>query len=390
METYDPNGLVEEKDFILNPLKYRPLRPHSIEFEFNGNQDTLMDMFKGAGLDIPYTHSSNPDDDPWASMGDDCTVSGGELRFSRLNFSSRKDMKKMHKAFSVIDQAIQRDHIDLESNCGFHNHIDMHGVSEKEALALINVWNYLEDPIFQLASALTPGPRGECGPTPKAGFTCRSVTRGHGLSLSGYSARALRCVACSAGNPCAENHGQCTAEFRVFNGTGNMKKTLAYVALCQGLLSFAKLQARTDNIEVGEHFDAHNSYENGRTYWDDYDERYRCNDCDEWQEYCECGEKLISNTDISWANTTMDRLTWLFHNLPLSKFDKSNLGYCAKNSNLYKSSLPESFLNNLEKTPSKQHKTDRVIADKRGFRRVPRRIARQWPPNEDGLLNLDF
>lgn len=379
MEQYDSNGLVELKQFGLRPLKYRPIRPHSIEFEFNGDKDYLMQMFDESNLgirrdDYPRSYSEITQDtaqNAWAAMGDDCTVDGGELRFSKLNFASKREMKKLHTAFEIIDEAALKSIIDVNSNCGFHNHIDMHGVSEKEGEHLIDLWNYIEDPIFQIGAALTPGPRGECGPTPKQGFTCSSVRRGHGLNLDSFRYNTIdRCYRCRNGQSCRVDHGKVTAEFRVFNGTANMRKTLAYAALCQSMVAAAKLFASRDQW-MHAPFEVVDTGLSGR-YIDTSDWCHRCNDD---SVYCQCEDGPMYEPSPSpakrngWQATTEQRLEWMFHRLPLSKQDKINLAYCVEKAPDYETTLTSEFINNLRSMPSHRYNQNAVTADPRGFNR---------------------
>lgn len=356
-ERFDPAGRVERKDFVVRPLKYRPIRPHSIEFEFNGERDWLLREFAYERLDIFDDYDrreQTPRNMRWASMGDDCTVDGGELRFNKLNFSSKKDMDKMHKATSIIMQGIEEGRIDVEDNCGFHNHIDMHGFTEDEGMKLLDIWNYIEDPIFQIASALTPGPRGECGPLPKRGFTCSTATRGYGLNLDNFYFNELQ-PRNYYGHTSTD---RITAEFRVFNGCANMRKTLAYVSLCQSMLSLAKLHARND-ITLDDPFEVDNPD------WredDDYD-RY-CENCRDYYDYCGCTPPEPVEAK-PWIETTKDRLTWMFRTLPMTKADKANLAYCVKNAPGYERTgiLDESFIDGLVATSSKRWNQEPVEAD---------------------------
>lgn len=268
-EEFDP-GVDETPAAVLALTndKHRPVRLCSIEMETCDGGNDLARVLASAGLSeygevLQYHSSGGANPSYFCHVERDSSIgpNGGELIFDRIRLDSQGDVEKLHQAMGLVRKQIKDGRLQVSLACGLHIHVDAHQFGVGDVRNLVLVTNYLEDVLYRLSAAKYKRHRGTTHaiPLPKGPYTTKRDFGVHffnsnehhsALNVTPYwEAMRSRC-ACGAvlvgeHESCTCNLGKCTFEFRYFNGTANFRKVHAYAALCQSLVSFAKL---TDDL----------------------------------------------------------------------------------------------------------------------------------------------
>lgn len=330
----------------LSVLRNRPIRATSIELEFRGDPTILAHNLYQAGLteyNTVYDYHARVPEDALVHVEHDSSVDG-ELIISRANLASQDHIDEINKAFKVFNDLINQEEVWVDTSCGAHTHVDLHGFNISMCETLAHVFGYLEDPIFRIASARWETHRtAENGlnyscPVPKGPFENRQdfantfmLGAGHqsALNMEHFTnniRQNCRCGAVSwdAGwETCVCRIPKCTAEFRVFNGTSNPKKIMAYAALCQSMVAFAK----------------------------DFPNQYK--------------DLIPMDYPNGDTNLWTERLEWMFKQLPFSPTDRDNLLYCIQHSDLRQ--VGEDFIEYLRHVEYSQPNLSPQEPESRGF-----------------------
>ena len=263
---------------LLPVLENRAQRLVSIEQEVASGGSFLAHALYEAGFTtvdemVGYHRSSN--------LGGFCAVEqdssvDGEIVYGRLRLDTAPVARQLESALSLVRDAIKAGECSLDMRCGLHVHVDIKGYGMGHVENLYHLWNHLEDVIYRLGSAnwsdhRTNIARSNYARTVQKGMTSRrqlgqwfNDTRECGLNLSNYlQARGnCHCGAFTFGSweECTCDLPKSTAEFRVFNGTANLRKIHAYTALSLAMVEyaqtgdedFAALPAQTFNSSIVE------------------------------------------------------------------------------------------------------------------------------------------
>lgn len=256
-EVFDDNSDVS---FQMESTPARPIRTCSLELEMATEGSNLAaQLYRESLSSFDYVaeyHTSNG-----STLSNVCHVerdssipsAGGELIFDRLNLDETDDPPRLYSALRVARSLAPA----LQTNlrCGVHIHVDAHNFGIGDVRNLVLLTNYIEDPLYRLASAMYTQHRGTeySQPVDKGPFGDRRQfgvrffrNNGHrsALNVAPYweSIANCQCGAALVGEhaTCECSLGRCTFEFRYFNGTTSMRKLLAYIAICQSLCALAK------------------------------------------------------------------------------------------------------------------------------------------------------
>lgn len=305
-------------------LADRPARMLSAEIEVGRGGTYLAEKFHTEGLAegarMRGYHSSEGLSKT-IHVEEDGSVAA-EVVFQKFRLNKRGDASKFAAGVGVIKDAIRDEYVKLDMRCGLHIHVGLSYDAEcgipaygmDSVASLHHLWNYLEDTIFRIASANWKGHRSEFGndyapKNFKGASSRREIGRMHNnsrgaLNLSNYlGARGYcRCGAFDFGewSECTCDMTKATVEFRVFNTSANTRKLRAYAALCQALVAYAERNTITA--------ESHPALE-----WagDGYSRAAGPNETE-----------------------TMERLKFIFRELPLTNDEKQDLLYCAEKSSL--------------------------------------------------------
>ena len=244
--------------------RHRPVRMCSIEMETVEGGSNLARVLAGAGLAeygevLGYHSSAAISPNYFCHVERDSSIgsNGGELVFDRIRLDEKADVEKLHQAMGLVRQQIKGGQLQVSLACGLHIHVDAHQFGVGDVRNLVLVTNYLEDVLYRLSAAKYKRHRGTGHAIPllKGPYTTKRDFGVHffnnnehhsALNVTPYwEAMRSRCT-CGAAligehESCNCNLGKCTFEFRYFNGTANFRKVHAYAALCQSLVSYAKL-----------------------------------------------------------------------------------------------------------------------------------------------------
>lgn len=235
-----------------------------------------------------------------------------ELVYHAMRLDSYETARKFERALLVVREMIGNGDAALDMRCGLHVHVDGTGLGMAHVENLYHLWNHLEDTIYRLAAAnwrchRTSIAEYNYAPTTTKGLRHRleigehfDGTRG-GLNLSNYLASRGSCT-CGAfrfasWEDCTCNLHKSTVEFRVFNGTANLRKVHAYTAL-----SLAMVEASRRLTINPEDFEPH-----------PFERRF---------------------TASTNSEHTKRALDFIFSTLPLTESEKEDLAYCAENSSI--------------------------------------------------------
>lgn len=266
---------------------------------------------------------------------DSSVPSGGELVINKLNLGTFADAQNMSKIQLAVQEGIEREDIAFTVKCGTHIHIDLHGYTVPDARNYVTIYSYLEDVIFRLGSSgysdhravissnryAAPIPKDKWGDVKKFGVEfLRRADHTDSLNLQHFynSMQSCKCGAIEFGSmsECSCIRQKCTAEWRVFNGTGNSRRLHAYIAIVQAVTAWSQNRnLNVDDYEVME-FDAGMKFDKQSTF------------------------KHLKHADM-WK----ERLTWMFTNLPFTDSERESIIYCIETSPL--KNIGEDFIAEL-------------------------------------------
>lgn len=252
---------------LLPVLKNRPARLISCEQEISdGYEWVAQQLYDNKIIDEPGMGGS-----PYwpfiAHIKDDCTADA-EIVYKKLQLDKASYAAKFQKAMGIINDGVNKGEVDFNDDVGFHVHVGIGGCkksslnySSSDVESLYNLWCFLEDPIYRIASAGYDYHRTDEGndyalaveklylkgmTKSEKAEELNNLYRDCGLNLTNYTEVASRCTSYLTGdwNSCQCRYGHSyskpTAEFRVFNGTYIPKYANAYTALSLALVSAAK------------------------------------------------------------------------------------------------------------------------------------------------------
>lgn len=310
----------------LEKHRLRPVRICSLEIECGGPGGTALARELSAAQLSPHNAvqphwaSNRQVFDPVCHVEKDSSLGqdGGELIFHKLQLDTEEDVANLYKGMGIVRRQITNGKLSMDMRCGLHVHIDAHRFGIGHVRNLVLLFNYLEDPIYRLASAGYSKHRGtgyaaKIGKGPYrdknafAGGFFGTNAHSSALNVSNYWKSIRGNCACGASvvgehEKCTCNLGKCTFEFRVWNGTSSIRKLAAYVALSQSLVAYARM------------FD---------------------HDLDEADfPICEyhTGVKVTEGLMEEWRS----RLMWMFKNLYFSPTERDNIHYAIRESDLSK------------------------------------------------------
>jgi hypothetical protein len=345
MEFIDREVRMTADELLIPALPDRPVRLVSIEQEFDAGDSgdpncgtTIARQLYDAGLSCyneRMRYHSGGHSSPSHVERDASVEAGGELIYNRLKLDTPEDAQHMASICEIVQTATEAGTIGFTSKCGTHTHIDLHGYSIADARNYVTLYSYLEDVIFRLGSAgygdhrsvvsssgfAVPIRKDKWGNLVQFGVDfLRNANHTDSLNMQHFYASLALCT-CGAiefGNmeECTCVRPKCTAEWRVFNGTGNPRKLHAWVAFVQGLTSWCQ------NRELD---------------LDEYEPLGFEREIDFTKDLGDAHNNLID----AWK----PRLEWVWTNLPLTDQEKVSMMYCIKNSPL--KHVGESFLMNL-------------------------------------------
>lgn len=285
----------------------------SVEIEFGGNDNYVARELYNAGLSTARETGGYHGGGSGTYVEYDGSVDeGGEMIISRLHLPAQEEAQRLYRSVDILRGAIKNGECRLTTQCGVHVHVDVSKHDLDEVMSAAVVYNYLEDTLYHIASAgWKRGHRSTSGNdyaketpkriTDKDRFrTSFGADRYYGLNASPYLYTRRQC-GCEAGFEYASRctcrtSGKPTLEFRLWNTTANGTKIMAYVAIPQAIVAFAKGKALTvaDLPDFG---------------WN-------------YQVQPEEAEKHA------------ERLQWMFENLPFSPEERNAIRYCIRNSGL--------------------------------------------------------
>ena len=266
-ESYDlPNDIPppEPSALVLPVLGARANRMISFEQELGMGRREVATRLYLAGHAVtdqvqPY-HGGSPGG--FCYVEDDGSVDS-EVIYGRLDLSRNEVAASFEAALNVVRGCIAEGEARLDMRCGGHIHVDVgsqrlsadqrYGMRDVESL--YHLWNSLEDVIYRLGSAnwarhrTLAAPSSYANPSRKGHATMRDLGTylehsRDSLNLSNYLASRSYCqcgaFAYSEWSECSCDLPKATVEFRVFNGTANLRKINAYTALCLALVEYAK------------------------------------------------------------------------------------------------------------------------------------------------------
>jgi hypothetical protein len=309
--SFETDFAAQTPRMLLPVLENRPQRLVSIEQEVASGGEIIARLLYDAGFAatqqmVGYHTSSRAGG--FCAVERDASVDG-EIVYGKLRLDTAPVALQLENALGVVRKAIQDGFVSLDARCGFHVHVAIQGFGMDHVENLYHLWNHLEDTVYRIASANWSDHRTRIAHTNYArdlrkGLTSRRElgqyfenTRETGLNLSNYLAARgyCNCGAFSFGawSECTCDLPKATAEFRVFNGTANLRKVHAYTALSLAIVEHAQ-SAALDFAALPAHgFGA---------------------------------SRDLHGTD--------DALRMIFTDLPLTDDERNSLRYCVEHSNL--------------------------------------------------------
>lgn len=302
----------------------RAIRAVSIEFEVaRGIGPILQELYERKLTASPnlmrYHQGNGRSGFCYAEYDGSLSDTGGEIIVSKAKLNDPRTAENLQTLVGVIRRHVKKGTSEMDMTTGLHIHVDAHNMGFNHVRNLVLLFNYLEDPIYRLSATNYTRHRGihYAMLLPKVGidtqaefnrrlFSTLSPNDQHHSVLNVqnfYSAvgGSCQCGHILAGNPqdCKCDLGKCTVEFRVFNGTCSWKKLHAYLALCLGMVAFAR--------------------NNEDMVLSDFEPCY-------YFPLAPIGNELKTR----W----MDRLTWLYKNIYFSEDERASLTYCIEHSEL--------------------------------------------------------
>jgi len=249
---------------------------------------------------------------------DSSVTSGGELIINRLRLDEFEDAEHMAAIQGIVKERLDMDEIRFTVKCGTHVHIDLHGYTIPDTRNLVTIYSYIEDVIYRLGSAgykdhreilhggeySLPIRKDKWGDIKKFGVEyLRNADHTDSLNLQHFynSLKTCKCGAIEFGSmsDCECIRKKCTAEWRVFNGTGDPTKLYAYIAVVQAVTAWCQnRQLNVDDYEPME-------FQVGLSF---------------------TGQQTLKHAKMvdQWKN----RLAWMFTNLPLTEPEREAIIYC--------------------------------------------------------------
>ena len=366
IEVVDAEVRMSADELLIPALPDRPIRLVSIEQEFEGmtgvEGNNVARALFAAGLSCyneRMRYHAGDHTFPAHIERDRTVENGGELIYNRLDLSTPEDAANMAGICDIVKEHLENGGISFTAKCGTHIHIDLHGYTIPDARNLVTIYSYLEDVIFRLGSAgygdhrsitsssdySIPIRKDRWGNIVEFGVEfLRNADHRDSLNMQHFynSLKACECGAIEFGNidDCACIRPKCTAEWRVFNGTGNSKKLHAWTAFVQAMTAWCK--DRELDLDLYEPL----GFEQG---------------IDFTKELGDAHNNLIE----AWR----PRLEWVWANLPLTDGEKDSLVYCIRTSPLQH--VGEDFITHLG-TIERQVDPNRelaltVVASRQGF-----------------------
>jgi len=321
-ETTDDDPDVPMNSLLFRSLPNRPMRMVSFEQEIGLGGNYIAEQFAEAGFGTPdhmvdYHASHNWERNhvgpkPLVFVEEDASVAA-ELVWSCMDLDTEAHVKTLESGLEMIRTAIKQKRVKLDMRCGGHIHVDVRDYVPKNAASAYFLGCYLEDTVYRLGSAnwkchRTEVARENYAPIVRkgaletrdallyAGGDRAWMNFGHLLAARG--GRNCGCGASTYGlwDECTCTPRQCTIEFRVFNTTANPIKLRAYIALCVGMIQYAK----------------------------DHDVRPDKFPAFEWS----------GKSDNLEIGKSLERLDFIMNKLPMEDTDKKAILYCVKNSSL--------------------------------------------------------
>lgn len=255
---------------------------------------------------------------------DSSVPSGGELVISMLRLDTQADAEAMVSIQEAVKTRLEAEDIVFSAKCGTHVHIDMHGYTVVDARNKVTIYSYLEDVIFRLGSSgfsdhrsvvsgnhyALPIKKDKWGDIKKFGVEfLRRADHTDSLNMQHFynSMKSCKCGAIEFGSmaECECIRKKCTAEWRVFNGTGNPRRLHAYIGIVQAVTAWSQDRVLAlDDFEPME-FDATTKF-------------------------------TVQNTfrHLKTADMWKERLVWMFENLPFTDAERESIMYCIETSPL--------------------------------------------------------
>jgi hypothetical protein len=327
------------EDWLMPSMPDRPIRLVSIEQEFESRDGVTPD---------PYSAIRRRDSQPANAMAkalydkglspygemagyhssghalpchietDSSVTSGGELIINRLKLNESVDAAHMAAIQTIVKERLDLDEVRFTVKCGTHVHIDLHGYTIPDTRNLVTIYSYIEDVIYRLGSAgykdhreilhggeySLPIRKDKWGDIKEFGVKfLRNADHTDSLNLQHFykSLQTCKCGAIEFGSmsECTCIRKKCTAEWRVFNGTGDPRKLHAYIAVVQAVTAWC--QDRQLDVEE---FDAM-EFQVGLSF---------------------AGQTTLKHAKMS--DMWKERLTWMFANLPLTDAERESIIYC--------------------------------------------------------------
>lgn len=235
-------------------LPNRPIRPVSFEQETTGDTYTVADALGVPRRDY-HGGARGRADRVYVEADGSC---GAEVIYSMLPLGTENGAARARDYWQAVRDTGAR----VNYHCGFHVHVDPRPCDFSSLASLYHLWNGVEDVLYRLGGAgYARGHRGThyCDTIPKGYVLDKDVgaimQRGRGgLNLANVT-RAMfecRCGAMRFGvfSECTCDLSMPTVEFRVWNGTRNLRKGHAYIALSLGMVAEAQ-RIRYDRKRCG-------------------------------------------------------------------------------------------------------------------------------------------
>ena len=389
LEIIDRDARLSAEQLLIPALPDRPTRVVSIEQEFERgdsgtphiSHEVALALYR-AGLSCyseRMRYHSGDHNYPAHVERDSSVESGGELIYNRLQLDTQMDAQHMASIADLVKERVENGHIAFTVKCGTHIHIDLHNYTIEDARNYVTMYCYLEDVIFRLGAAgygdhrsvVSKSDYAKALKKDKYGSLVdfgvnflRTADHTDSLNMQHFynSLRTCECGAIEFGNiaNCTCRRTKCTAEWRVFNGTGNPIKLHAWVAFVQALTSWCKDR----DLD-----------------WDAYEPLGFEQGIDFTKDLGDAHNNLIE----AWR----PRLEWIWANLPLTDGEKDSLMYCIKASPL--KHVGEDFLaalSTIERIPEPGRELAAVTAGSRFAEgEEPQPIT---PPSPEQLIDEGF
>lgn len=321
-EVTDDDPDVPMNSLLFRSLANRPMRMVSFEQEIGLGGNYIAEQLHEAGFGTPdhmvNYHASHEweriqnQPRPFVFVEEDTSVAA-ELVWSCMDLDTPDHAEKLATGLELIREAMKEKRVRLDMRCGGHIHVDCSDYMPKNTASCYHLGCYLEDTIFRLASANWKCHRTEIAqenyspPIYKGALRNADALLNAGRDrtwlnfqhlLNARSQRACVCGAAAYGlwDECSCNVRQCTIEFRVFNTTANPVKLRAYIALCVGIVQYAR-----DNDVTPDKFPVF-----------------------EWSH----------NSGTLEMGKSLERLDFIMTQLPMEDADRKAIMYCVERSSL--------------------------------------------------------